>query len=288
MRILIGLCAVTIVFTNPAFASEAGDSADWQIALNGGTTIYSGGDDPRFASIGLTREFDSGYIGLSASMVDSGMVPGVINAVPAKSETLTISAGKTIGDVGLDSYVSIGQRRFDAETFQRLGRRIVIDSDGKSFAAGTTLTWDLAVSDDMFVSPFAAVDYDRIDIGRAILLPNGDLQSVKSQEEGVTGTFGIGAQKMFGADAQHNFGVSAALVATSNSSAARSGSGSTLASRVVAGRNQPGKSDEWAEIGATVSVALAPKWRLNFAATRTLGFTGPEATSLSAGISFAF
>ncbi len=288
MRFLTGACVAAIFISNPLHAQENDADTDWQISLNGGATVYSQGDDPRFASIALTRDFDNGYIGLSASMVDSGMIPGVINAVPAKSEALTLSAGKTLGDVSLDAYVSIGQRRFEAESFQRLGRTITIDSDGKSFAVGGSLTYDLAVADDILVSPFVAVDYDRIDIARAVLLGNGNLQSVKSKEDGVTGTAGLTLQKMFGAEAQHAFGLTAAFVATSNSSAARSGSASNLLSRVVGTQNQPGQSDEWAEVGANASLALGKDWRLIFSATRTLGFAGPEATSLSTGISFAF
>lgn len=288
MRFVTGACVAAIFISNPLYAQEADDSSDWLISLNGGATVYSQGDDPRFASVALTREFDSGYIGLSASMVDSGMVPGVINAVPAKSEALTLSAGKTLGDVSLDGYLSVGQRRFEAESFERMGRTITIDSDGKSFAVGGSLTYDLAVADDLLISPYVAVDYDRIDIARAVLLGNGNLQSVESKEDGVTGTAGAILQKMFGSDAQHAFGLTAAFVATSNSAAARSGSASNLLSRVVAARNQPGQSDEWAEVGATASLALGRDWRLNFTATRTFGFTGPEATSLSTGVSFAF
>ena len=287
MRFLTGACVAAIFITNPLYAQEA-DNADWLVSLNGGTTLYSQGEDPRFASIALTREFVGGYIGLSASMVDSGMVPGVVNAVPSNSEALTLSAGKTFGDIGLDAYLSIGQRRFQKESFERLGRTITIDSDGKSFAIGSSMAYDATVADGVLLSPYVAVDYDRVDIARAVLLGNGNLQSLKSKEEGVTGTAGLGVQKMFGADAQHAFGVSAAFVATSNSAAARSGSASNLLSRVVAARNQPGESDQWAEVGATASLALAGNLRLNFAATRTFGFAGPEATSMSTGISFAF
>lgn len=288
MRFLTGACVAAIFISNPLHAQENEADTDWLLSLTGGTTIYSQGEDPRFASIALTREFDAGYIGLSASMVDSGVVPGIVNAVPAKSEALTLSAGKTLGDFGLDAYISVGQRRFEAESFERLGRTITIDSDGTSLATGGSLTYDFAAADGLFLSPYVAVDYDRIDIGRAVLLGNGNLQSLKSKEDGVTGTAGAILQKMFGPDGAHALGFSAAFVATSNSASARSGSASNLLSRVVAARNQPGQSDEWAEVGATASLALGRDWRLNFSATRTLGFAGPEATSLSTGVSFGF
>jgi outer membrane autotransporter protein len=107
------------------------------------------------------------------------------------------------------------------------------------------------------------------------------VRTFKTKEDGVTGSVGASLQKLSG---EHGFGVNAAFVATSNSSAARSGT----ATRIVAARNTPGQSDEWAEVGASASFALAEKWRLNLNANRTLGFAGPEATSLTAGLSFRF
>ena len=287
MQLFKGACVAAIFISYPLHAQEI-DNTEWLVWLKGGTTLYSQGDGPRFASIALTREFDSGYIELSASMIDSGTVPSVVNAVPSKSDALTVSAGKTLGNISLDAYMSVGRRRFQEESFERLGRTITIDSDGKSFATGGSATYDLAVADRLFLSPYLAVDYDRIDIARAIVLGNANLQWLKSKQDGVSGTAGATLQRMFGADAQHVFGVSAAFIATSNSTAARSGSTGNLVSRVVAARNQPGQSDEWVEVGTTASVALSKNWQPNIAATRTLGFTGPEATSLSTGISFGF
>jgi outer membrane autotransporter protein len=110
----------------------------------------------------------------------------------------------------------------------------------------------------------------------------------KTKEDGITGSAGASLQKLFGDDARHAVGISAAFVATSNSSAARSGTVDATVSRIVAARNTPGQSDEWAEVGASASFAVAEKWRLNLNASRTLGFAGPEATSLTAGLSFRF
>ncbi len=263
-------------------------TTDWRASVNAGATLYSQDEDPQFASLSLAREFEQGFIQLSVSAVRGGVTQGVLNAVPVNSETVSVSGGRSFGDFSVDGYVSLGQRSFDTEILERLGRRVTINSDGSSFGIGGGMSYDAVLGESVIVSPFLAVDYDRIDVGRAVTLPGGDITTVKSREDGVTGSAGVALQTLFGPDAQHSFGVNAAFVATSNSSATRSGTGSGTISRIVAARNVPGQSDEWAEVGASASFALSQDISLNLNANRTLGFAGPEATSLIAGLSFRF
>jgi Autotransporter beta-domain len=264
------------VSTVPASA-QAEDG--WRIGVSGGTTLYSGDEDPTFAGVSLTREFEQGYVEIGVSMIRGGVTQGVLNAVPVDSEAVTLSGGRSFGDLSLDGYVSLGQRRFDPEIPP--AGRVTINGDGSSFAVGGALTYAAYLSDSVMLSPFVMLDYDRVDIGRAIVLPGGDVRTFKTKEDGVTGSVGASLEKLFG---DHLIGINAAFVATSNSSAARSGT----ATRIVAARNAPGRSDEWAEVGASASFAIAQQWRLNLNANRTLGFAGPEPTSLTAGLSFRF
>lgn len=279
MKFLTAMLATAVTLFPATAQAEDG----WRLGISGGTTLYSGDEDPQFASLSVTREFEQGYIEIGASMVRGGVTQGVVNAVPVDSEAVTLSAGRSFGDVSLDGYVSAGQRRFKPETLP--GGRVTINSDGSSFAVGGAFTYEAALSDTVVLSPFVAVDYDKVDIARAVLLPGGDVRTFKSQEDGVTGSVGASLLKLLG---EHSIGVNAAFVATSNSSASRSGTSGDTLSRVVAARNVPGQSDEWAELGASASFAIAEKWQLSLNANRTLGFAGPEATSLAAGLSFRF
>lgn len=276
---------LTVMLASAAIMAPASAYAEdgWRLGISGGTTLYSGDEDPQFASIALARDFDQGYIEIGVSILRGGVTQGLLNAVPVDSEAVTISGGRSFGDISLDGYVSLGQRRFKPEMLP--GGRVTINSDGSSFAVGGALTYEAALSDTVILSPFVAIDYDKVDIGRAVRLPGGDVRTVKSQEDGVTGSLGASLQKLFG---DHSIGVNGAFVATSNSSASRSGTGTDTISRIVAARNVPGQSDEWAELGASASFAIAEKWRSNLNANRTLGFAGPEATSLTAGLSFRF
>ncbi len=275
----------TLVLAALLVPASAQAEEGWRVGVNGGTTLYSGDEDPQFASIALARDFEQGFVEIAVSMIRGGVTQGLLNAVPVDSEAVTLSAGRSFGDISLDGYVALGQRRFDTESFERLGRTVTINSDGSSFAMGGALTYNAAISDSVVLSPFVALDYDRVDIGRAVVLPGGDIRTITMKEDGVTGSAGAALQKLFG---EHAVGTNAAFVATSNSSAARSGTTDAMTSRIVAARNMPGQSDEWAEVGASASFALAEKLRLNLNANRTLGFAGPEATSLAAGLSFRF
>ena len=279
MKFLTVMLATAVLMVPVSANADEG----WRMGINGGATLYSGDEDPQFASIALARDFEQGYVEIGVSVVRGGVTQGLLNAVPVDSEAVTLSAGRGFGDVSIDGYVSLGQRRFDPETLP--GGRVTINSDGSSFAVGGALTYEASLSDSVILSPFFAVDYDKVDIGRAVLLPGGNVRTVKSQEDGVTGSVGASLQKLFG---DHSIGINAAFVATSNSSASRSGTAGDTISRVVAARNVPGQSDEWAEAGASASFAIADKWRLNLNANHTLGFAGPEATSLTAGLSFRF
>ncbi len=281
MTFLKAMLASAAIFVPAAAQAEDG----WRVGINAGTTLYSGDEDPQFASIALARDFEQGYIEISVSTVRGGVTQGLLNAVPVDSEAVTLSGGRSFGDFSLDGYASLGRRGFDAEVLQGPNRTVTINSDGDSFAVGGSLTYDISLAESVILSPFAALDYDKVDIGRGIVLPGGDIRTIKMQEDGVTGSAGASLQKLFG---EHNIGVNAAFVATSNSSASRSGTAGTTVTRIVAARNVPGQRDEWIEVGASASFALAEKLRFNLNANRTQGFSGPEAMTLSTGLSFRF
>lgn len=275
---------LSAVLLAPCAPAQADDG--WRFGLNSGITLYSGDDDPRFATIHAARDFEQGYIQLGISIIDGAVNQGIVAAVPVNTETVTLAGGRSFGDVSFDGYASVGQRRFKPETLP--GGRVTVNTDGSSFAIGGALTYDVQLSDSVSIAPFAALDYDKMDVGRFIILPSGEARTVKSKEDGVTASAGASLQKMFGAEQAHSIAITTAFVATSNSSSTRSGTGANATGRIVAARNVSAQSDEWAELGASASFAIAEKLRLNLNANRTLGFAGPEATTVAVGLSLRF
>lgn len=275
------LCAIAIALPTAAQANDNG----WRVAVTGGATLYPDDSNPQFASLALTREYNRGYLTVDISTVRGAVTQSLVDAVPFDSDALTLSLGRSFGDVSFDGYASVGRRRFDPEIFERRGQRVTIDSKGSSFAVGGALSYDAFLTDSLILSPYLAIDYDVVDTARVITLPGGDVRTITSEEEGITGSFGAGMQKVFGS---HAVGISAAFAATSNSTAARSGTGGATGGRIISALSAPGQSDEWFTFGALAAFELAKKLRLNLNASRSAGFKGPEATTLSVGLSLKF
>ncbi|MEE9434565.1 MAG: hypothetical protein V3V15_10045 [Sphingorhabdus sp.] len=276
--------------SSPVLAAQGENDSHWRVGISGGTTLVGQGDDQAYVSASVTREIGDGYIQLSATKVDAGDVQGFINAVPASTEQLSLSAGIGLGAVSLDGDVTIGRRKFDSELIGNDGNPVIVDSDGRIFGIGAAITYDLPVGDNGFLSPSLSIDYNSVDIGRVATLVSGRQATIEEREEGVGVSLGVSYVHLFGEDGAHSFGPFAALVASSNSTAFAPGNtiGGQRMARVVAFRNVPGEGDVWGEFGASASFGLGGSLRLSLNASQSLGFDGPESTSLGAGVSFSF
>ncbi len=285
----IAISAV-IAAAAPAAAQDAPatDKRDWSITATGGSTIFAGTGDQPFASVGVTRNFGDSYVRLTGTYVDGGSDDGApLSTIPASTRQLTLGAGTYVGALGVDGYVSLGDRRFDRRAFTtRTGQTIALDSNGASFGAGLSLTYEIPLGDSAVLAPFVAGDYSRISIARALALPGGTSMGEESREDGITGSLGASALWLFGPDQRHSVGLYAAALTSSNNSA-YNGTNATRATALGIG-DQPGVSDEWIEYGATAAFGLSAAVDLQLAVVRTAGFLGPEATSVTAGVGFSF
>lgn len=289
MRHII-IAAITTFIAMPVTAQAAEDNSDkdWTVTASGGTTTFAGAGDQPFASVGLTRHFGDSYVGLTGTFVDGGADDNApLSTVPAATRQLTLAAGTLIGAVGVDGYVSLGDRKFDRRAFTtRTGQTLTLDSDGSSFGVGLALTYEIPLGDRGVLAPFIAGDYSRISIARAINLPGGTSLGEESREDGVTGSLGASALWLFGPDQRHSIGLYTAALASSNNSA-YNGTNAQRATALGIG-DRPGVSDEWVEYGATAAFGLSEAVDLHLGIVRTAGFLGPEATSLTGGLSFRF
>ena len=289
MRLIIIACLAASIGT-PAAAQDtpAAQPKDWSISASGGSTIFAGAGDQPFASLGVTRHFGDTYVRLTGTYIDGGSDDGApLSTVPASTRQLTLGAGTYFGAVGIDGYVSLGDRKFDRRAFTtRTGQTIALDSDGSSFGAGLSLSYEIPLGDRGVLAPFIAGDYSRISIARALALPGGTSLGEESREDGVTGSLGASALWLFGPDQRHSIGLYTAALASSNNSA-YNGTNAQRATALGIG-DRPGVSDEWLEYGVTAAFGLSDAVDLQLGAVRTAGFLGPEATSLTGGLSFRF
>jgi hypothetical protein len=290
MQKKIAILMAMNMFTVPALASENESESQWRVGISGGATLVGDVDDQTYASASITRNIGEGYVQLSGTLVDAGDAQGLIFAVPASSQQLRLSGGVGLDEVGLDAYISIGRRKFDDELIGNDGNRVIVNSNGNIFGIGAAATYDLAVGENGFLSPSIAVDFNSVDIGRVAVLPSGRQAAVEEKEGGISGTLSLTYTHLFGEEADHGVSPYVALVASSNSTAFSPGGniGGARMTQLVAVRNQPGQGDVWTEFGASASFAMTDQLRLSLFATQSIGFVGPEVTSLGGGISLSF
>jgi Autotransporter beta-domain len=289
MKFLASAALALVSLPATAEAKEADDAARWTLSLSGGTTSLENRGDQPFASIGISRAFGDSYVRLTGTHVSSRDGQGLTAAVPAKTYQISLAGGTSFGAVSLDGYVSIGRRHFAREAFQRAnGTSISIASNGKTSGVGASLTYDAAIGKHMFLSPFIAVDYARIDTARAITRPNGSLIAQKEKQDGVTGSLGASLQILFGQDDAHSVGPYAAFVSSSNTTAYNRASAPVAIAKLLGTLDAPGGKDSWGEYGATASFRIAAPLRVDLSVVRTTGFQGSNSTSASAGVRFSF
>lgn len=278
-----------MTFAQPALAQTEKAAADWSASLSAGTATLEGRGDQPFFSVGITRNFKDGYVRLSGTHIDTRDGQGLLGAVPARTDQLTLAGGASFGSLNLDGYASLGRRKFGAEAFRRAtGQTIGITSNGKISAVGASLTYDVPVGDHGFFSPFGALDYGRVDTARAITVPIRGLITQKEKQDGVTFSLGGTAQILFGADDAHSVGAYGAFVTSSNATAYNRGTSPVAAARLLGALDAPGSRDSWAEYGATASFRIAKPLRLDLSLIRTAGFANAESTSGSVGVRISF
>lgn len=289
MKLEMTAILASIMFAAPAQAATEKDASNWSISLSGGTaTLENRGDQP-FVSVAVTRNFKNSYVRLTATHIATRDGQGLIGSVPAKTDQLTLAGGTSFGSFSLDGYVSLGKRTFGAEAFQRRnGTPINITSNGNTSAIGASLTHDIPLGQRGFFSPFAALDYSRVDTARAIAVPVRGLITQKEKQDGVTFTLGGTAQILFGRDDAHSVGAYGAFVTSSNTTAYNRGTSPVAAARLLGALDVPGAKDSWAEYGATASLRMAKPLRLDLSVIRTAGFGNAQSTSGSVGVRFSF
>jgi Autotransporter beta-domain len=285
IRCIAALTAISLA--QPAWAQS--EERPWSVSLSGGTTSLENRGDQPFASLSLTRNVADGYVRFTATHVDSRDGEGLLGVVPAKTNIVSLGGGIALGEISLDGYASIGWREFGGESFQRrTGQSITVTSNGKTAAVGASLTYDVPLGDQGFLSPFVSVDYSRVDTARAIIAPAVGLVSRTEKQDGVTGVLGATATYMFGPAQAHSVGGYAAIVTSSNTTSYNRGTSPITAARVLGTLDVPGTKDSWGEYGATASFRLAQPMRIDLSVIRTVGFVGSESTSGSVGLGFSF
>lgn len=281
----------------PAMAQPAADdSRPWTLSATGGITAIQAQADQPFAALGLKRDFGNSWLKLEGTYVGSGNARGA--TIPADTWIGTLSAGTYVGNLGLDAYVSAGTRSFDAAAFRtQAGQPITVDRSGSIFGLGASISYDIALTDQLFVTPFAGVDYNKIDFAVALTGPDGSaVGSQRQSSDGVTGSAGVSLAHLFANEAG-SIGVSAAISTASNIAAVGqigSGGGTVGGGGRPGGGSTPRFADiptqggTWGELGASLSFNASQAVAIDLSVIQTVSFPFGDTTAGIAGLRIKF
>lgn len=283
--------AILVAGATTAQAQEAG-TADkdrpWTLSLLGGITAVQAQADQPFASLGLTRNFGSSWVKGEITYVGSGDARAL--TIPADTWIGGLSAGTYVGNLGLEGHVTLGSRSFDASSFRTAaGTAISVGRSGGLFGLGGSVSYDLPVGERLFITPYAGVDYNRIDFAVALTGPTGrPISSQKQAADGVIGSAGAAFTYLFAGDGG-SIDLNAAFNTASNIAAvAQVGTGQRTAAGTPRFVDAPRTSGSWGELGATLSFNASKAVAIDLSVIQTVSFPFGDTTAGMAGLRFRF
>ncbi len=271
-------------------AGTPDDDRPWTLSASGGITAVQAQADQPFAALGIKRDFGNSWLKLEGTYVGSGDARGA--TIPAETWIGTLSAGTYVGNLGLDAYVSAGRRSFDAASFRtQAGAPITVDRSGSIFGLGGSISYDVALSDKLFLTPFVGVDYNNIDFAVALTGPGGNpIGSERQSSNGVTGSAGLSLAHLFANDAG-SIGMSGAFSTASNIAAVgQIGFGTGTSGRTNTPRfaDVPTGGGSWGELGATLSLNASKAVAIDLSVLQTVSFPFGDTTAGVVGVRFRF
>ena len=291
MNFALRAASLALVLAGAAQAKDR-EGAGWTLSASGGITAIQAQADQPFGAIGLTRDFGNGWLKLEGTYVGSGDARGA--TIPADTWIGTLSAGTYVGNLGLDAYVSAGSRSFDAAAFRTLGgQAITVDRSGSLFAVGGSASYDIALTDRLFLSPFVGVDYNKIDFAVALFNAGQPVGSQRQSSDGVTGSAGVNLSHLFANEAG-SISLSGAISTASNIAAVGQigfgGGVQTGGPRANLPRfaDTPAQSGTWGEVGASLSLNASKAVAIDFSVIQTISFPFGDTTAGIAGVRFKF
>lgn len=286
------MAAVLALGAAPALAQgavvEVDESRPWTLSLNGGITAIQAQADQPFIGLGLRRDFGNSWVKLEGTYVGSGDARGL--TIPADTWIGTLSAGTYVGNLGLDAYVSAGRRSFDAASFRTQGGApITVDRSGSIFGAGASISYDIGLTETLFLSPFVGVDYNNIDFAAALTGPGGSVVgSDRQSSDGVTGSAGASLAHLF-ANNGGSIGISAAFSSASNIAAVgQVGFANRPGANIPRFADNLNEGGSWGELGASLSVNASKAMAIDLSVIQTISFPFGDTTAGIVGVRFRF
>lgn len=257
----------------------------WSVSLGGGTSRLGADLDQTYGSGALTRSFGEAYVRASATLFSGDDGAGQLRTT-AETRQFGLALGHSFGALTAEVNGTIGSRSFDdVRLVAPNGQSVTVGGDGDLWSIGGSLTYLVPLSDRWTLTPFATLDYSRLDVARSVAGPRGRATAnpFVQEEDGVTGSVGVAVDvAVVGAN---TIGAQASIISTSNAASVTRASRGGGAQRPIEGQSA---SETWSEAGISAAIGLADSLFLDLSAVQTLGLAPSEATTGAVAIRFAF
>jgi len=162
-----------------------------------------------------------------------------------------------------------------------LGSTSIVDIVGQSgfttaiannlLGVGITEAYGFAVSDRLTVSPFAALDYNRVDSTRLINLDSPRPFTNDNADTGLTATFGVAARPHIVSSSRLAPSAFAAIVFGSDNQLVRPREASSVGARIIQSIGSNGPEVAWSEFGTGVDYRLSKVSLIRASLIQTIG-----------------
>lgn len=271
-------------------ASDVGTAQDnpvpsWAVTLSGGGSVRADGPDGSWQSAALEKTVGRGYLRAGVMRYHGTLVQSD-SALPSDYYVGTIGGGGNFSGWVADAWASFGKQVYGNIT----------DSAGSRPSNGARSSTYLALGGDfgrvvplarnLYLTPTVAASY----ASGKLLRPqrtNSDYPDLETAEPTWSANLAARLDRSFGKNAQNYVGLTVSHNWTSNG-VSNVNILETNENSAAIGIDSEHLSDQWTELGATASLSLTPRLRMDLIATRGLGVLAGDFTNLGLSLRRSF
>ncbi len=185
--------------------------------------------------------------------------------------------------VELELQALAGHRSFDTMSTGHMPLGWKLSSNGNALGVGTTGSFGVRLSATTRLTPFVALDYNRIDSARYVNVGSPRPFTGNNADTGFTGTLGAVVSHRFGAERKLRAIAFGAIVAAT-SSGARPREYGSVGARFADAIGNSDVDASWGEAGVGVNYRLTRNARLNGVLLQTINRMDGEAVAAKLGL----
>ncbi|EIZ79000.1 hypothetical protein WSK_2545 [Novosphingobium sp. Rr 2-17] len=280
----------TLTVAAPPVATTTGPTAQdtqespWSLTASGGVSARADGPDGSWQSLAVTRNVDRGYVRASLMRYHGTLVQSDV-ALPSNYYIGTVSAGGNFSGWVLDGWGSYGKQVYGDISSSTGSRKSNGAKSSDYYALGGDFGRVVSLGGSWYLTPTVAGSYAYGKLLRP--QPTGtDVGDMETSEPTWSASAGLRLDYAFGQSRQNYIGLTASHNWTSNG---------VSNVRVISDVDDTAlridsyhKADRWTELGATGSMKITPRLRVDVVAARGFGVASGDYTNVGLSLRRSF